>query len=77
MQALALRRDLWAKLLETEQGREWMFPVFAHLFSEDGRSLVGAKEQVMDALLDEAANRLPETVPQVFTYWKSKRSTTN
>lgn len=77
MQALALRRDLWAELLETEQGREWMFPVFAHLFDEDGRSLVGAREQVMDALLDEAANRLPETVPQVFTYWKSKRSTTN
>ncbi|WP_457938831.1 YecA/YgfB family protein [Mesorhizobium sp. 10J20-29] len=77
MQALALRRELWAELLETEQGRDWMFPVFAHLFDEDGKSLVGAQEKVMDALLDTASRRIPETVPNVFTYWKSKRSQSN
>jgi uncharacterized protein len=73
MQALHLRRDLWGELLETEQGREWMFPVIAHLFDEGGSSLVGAQEQELDALLDTAAERIPQTIPHVFTYWKSKR----
>lgn len=75
MQAVHLRQDLWAELLETEEGREWMFPVFAHLFDEDGRSLVGATEEQLDAVLDRAAERIPETVPNVFTYWQSKRAT--
>ncbi len=74
MQAVHLRPEAWDELLLTESGREWMFPILAHLFDEDGRSLVGAAETVLDALLDRSAERIPETVPNIFTYWQSKRT---
>jgi uncharacterized protein len=73
MQAVHLRTQDWDELLQTDQGREWMFPVLAHLFDESGKSLVGAKEQELDGLLDKASKRIPETVPHIFTYWLSKR----
>ena len=54
MDAFALRGDNWDELMRTEQGRDWMFPILAHLFGEDGKSLVGATEEQMDALLGNA-----------------------
>lgn len=74
MQALNLRSEQWDELMQTEQGREWMFPVVAHLLDEGGNSLVGAKQEVLDALLDRASEQIPETIPHIFTYWKAKRS---
>ncbi len=57
-----------------KMGRHLMFPIFAHLFDEDGRSLVGATEEQMDALLDTAAEMIPEAVPSIFSFWQSKRA---
>ena len=74
MQAVHLRTAAWDELFETKTGREWMFPILAHLFDEDGRSLVGANDAVLDALLDRSAERIPETVPNIFTYWQAKRT---
>ncbi len=71
MQAVHLQSELWDDLLKTEQGREWMFPVFAHLLDPDGNSLVGAKQEQLDALLDRSAEQIPETIPHIFAYWKS------
>jgi len=72
MDALHLRTDSWDPLLRTEEGRDLMFPIFAHLFDKDGRSLVRATEEQMDALLDTAAEMIPETVPQIFRFWQSR-----
>ncbi len=75
MDALHLRTDSWDALLRTEDGRNLMFPIFAHLFDKDGRSLVGATEEQMDALLDTAAEMIPETVPKIFSFWQSRSET--
>jgi uncharacterized protein len=74
MDALHLRADSWDELLRTEDGKHLMFPIFAHLFDEDGRSLVGATEEQMDALLDTAAEMIPEAVPSIFSFWQSRRT---
>ena len=59
MDALHLRTENWDELLRTEDGRNRMFPIFAHLVDEEDRSLVGATEEQMDALLDIAAENVP------------------
>jgi hypothetical protein len=47
--------------------------ILAHLFDEDGQSLVGAKETEIDALLEHSATKIADTVPKIFTYWQSKQ----
>lgn len=73
MIALQLRVDSWEPLMETPEGREWMFPILAHLFDADGKSLVGAPEEELDALLDTAVEAIPTNVGNIFTYWKTQR----
>jgi len=76
MDAFALRRDDWDALMRTQEGRDWMFPILAHQFNEDGTSQVGASEEQIDALLASAAEKIPETVPHIFTFWQTKRTPT-
>lgn len=77
MDAYELRSDLWHELLSTKLGMEWMHPIMAHLFDEDGQSLVGAKETELDALLEKSAEQIPEIIPHIFTYWQSKHRSLN
>lgn len=77
MQAVQLRTGKWDELLQTEQGRKWVFPVLAQLFDENGNSMIGVRQEHLDALLDKAAGQIPETVPHIFTCWKSKRVSMN
>jgi hypothetical protein len=51
-----------------------MFPILAHLFDENGKSLVGAAEEQLDALLASTADEISETVPRIFTFWQKKRT---
>ena len=77
MDAFSLQRDAWHELLRTEEGRNLLFPIIAHCFDEKGQSLVGAKEEDMDALLDTAVKQIPEAVPKIFAFWQSKRVVQN
>ena len=77
MDAYNLRTGAWEDLIATKLGKEWMYPIKAHLIDEHGQSLVGAKETEIDALLDRSAKMIPEVVPHIFTYWQSKRSDVN
>ena len=71
MDAYALRSDSWDELMRTDEGRDWMFPIFAHLLDEDGNSLVGAQQDQIDALLDAAAEQIAVTVPNIFKFWQA------
>ena len=51
MDAFHMRMDDWADLLETEDGRDWMFPILAHMIDDEGTPLVGATQDQLDALL--------------------------
>jgi uncharacterized protein len=72
-EAYELCQDGWMELLVTPEGQAWMEPVFAHLFDEDGVSLSGATERELDKVLDGAAEKIPELIPNIFTYWKAQR----
>jgi hypothetical protein len=50
-----------------------MFPIFAHLLDDEGNSLVGAKQEQLDSFLDAAAERIPDVVPKIYGFWRSKR----
>ena len=76
MDAFHLHTDSWHELLRSDMGREWMFPVLAHLFDEDGQSLVQASEEELDALLGTAAEMIPATIPNIFTFWQAQRMPT-
>lgn len=73
MLAFDLRRDLWNELLQTDQGQEWLFPVLAHIIDDEGNPLVEVTGQDLNEMLDAAAVMIPETVPKIYTFWKSKR----
>ena len=46
-----------------------MQPIVSHLFDKAGVSLSGVSERELDAHLDDAAERIPETVPLIFAHW--------
>ena len=70
MDAYAMCSDDWEPLMHSEEGQEWMFPILAHLIDEEGASLVGARQDQIDALLDMAAEQIPATVPDIFKFWQ-------
>jgi uncharacterized protein len=72
MDALHLREREWKPLLGSEKGLELMFPIFAHLLDENGNSLVGAKQEELDALLGAAAGRISEVVPRIYGFWRDR-----
>jgi uncharacterized protein len=74
MDAFHLNSDSWNELLRSDTGRDWMFPILAHVVDDHDRSLVGASEVQMVALLESAADMIPETVPYIFAFWQSKRT---
>lgn len=73
MEALGLRAELWDELMATPEGMQWMTPVLAHMFDEEGRSLVNADPDEMDELLDKAADMIPATIPHIFEFWQRTR----
>src|SRR5690606_9736406 len=75
MDAFALCEQQWDELPATEEGQDWMFPILAHLFDDDGNSLSGASKEELPKVLDEAAQLIPVSVPKIFTFWQAKTST--
>jgi uncharacterized protein len=73
MDAVAVRKTEWDAFIATKQGKRWMQPIVSHLFDEHGVSLSGVSEEELDAHLDRAAKKIPETVPRIFVHWQSKR----
>lgn len=73
MDAYALCSDGWDVLMRNDEGREWMFPILAHLIDDEGNSLVGARQDELDALLDTAAELIPDTVPHIYKFWQGTK----
>lgn len=77
MDALHMHEQEWAPLLTSENGLELLFPIFAHLIDDEGNSLVGAKQEQLDALLDVAAERIPDVVPKIYAFWRQLHAQRN
>lgn len=74
MEAFHMRSQQWDNLLGTKMGQEWMFPILVHILDDDGTPIAGVKQEILDQVLDEASEAIPETIPNIYTFWKSKRS---
>lgn len=72
-EAYEMRWEDWREMLKTPEGQVFLEPIFAHLFDDDGVSLSGASERELDKVLDDAANMIPDVIPEIYTYWKTLR----
>lgn len=75
--AYVLRMDSWVELIKTPDGQELLFPIFAHLFEDDGSSVMGIAEEQVEEMLEHAAGRIATVVPMIFAFWQSKRTRRN
>lgn len=71
--AMQMRPIDWDNFIKTEQGRDLMLPIRAHLFDDNNVSLSGVSEDKLDAVLDDCAKRIPDIVPTIFLHWQSMR----
>ena len=76
MDAVAMRKAEWDAFMATKRGKDWMKPIVDHLFDENFEPLSGVNERQLDAHLDCAAKKIPQTVPRIFAYWQAKRAKT-
>jgi len=56
--------------MKTEKGKEFIFPILAHILDDNGNPIVGVRQEDLDELLDKCADDIPLTVPHIFTYWQ-------
>jgi len=73
MDACALQSHQWAELMQSEVGRNLMTPILAHIFDDEGESVLGIDEDDLEEVLDEASGQIVESVPLIFAYWTSRR----
>lgn len=62
MQAVALRPKEWLRFTESGTDRHLIAPIVAHLFDDNGNSVMGIPQEKMDEALAEAANAIPAAV---------------
>lgn len=70
MQAVALRPKEWLSLTESGTDGHLVAPIMVHLLDENGNSVVGIPHEELDQVLAEAADAIPDTVIDIFNYWK-------
>jgi len=70
MDAFHLRTELWDEFMKTEKGKEFIFPILAHILDDNGNPIVGVRQEGLDELLDKCADDIPLIVPHIFTYWQ-------
>lgn len=75
--AYTLRLGAWAELVKTPEGNDLLFPIMAHLFDDDGKSVMGIPVDEVESTLDFAAEEIGNTVPLIYAFWQSKRSRLN
>jgi uncharacterized protein len=72
MQAVALRPKNWLRLTESGENGHLIQPIMSHILDENGNSVLGIAHEDLDAALDDAAVRIPDTVVKIFLFWKSQ-----
>jgi uncharacterized protein len=77
MDACALQPEPWAEFMKDDDGRDLMMPILAHLFNDDGESVIGIDEVDLEDALDAASADIVEVVPLIHAHWKSKRRSLN
>lgn len=73
MDAVALRPKQWLRLNESGTHGHLMTPLMIHLINEDGQSVLGIPEEHLAEALDEAAQRIPDSVVGIYEFWKEQK----
>jgi uncharacterized protein len=73
MDGVALRRQSWRQLLESDDGRTLLAPIVAFLHDEHGNSLLDAEPDDLAELRRAATDLIVPSVQGIDAYWKTRR----
>ena len=71
MDAVSLRPKAWLRLTESGISGHLMTPIICHLIDDKGNSVLGIRQEDLDATLAQAAGDIPDAVVGVYRFWKS------
>jgi uncharacterized protein len=73
LQAIMLRMDAWGRLFKSKRDGHLLFPILALLCGDkNGDSLLGLEPDDEDAVMEEAAELIPDCVIAIAAYWRAK-----
>ena len=72
MDAVALRPKEWLRLTESGTSGHLMTPILCHLIDENGNSVMGIRQEELDATLALAAEGIPTAVVGIYQFWRTK-----
>ena len=70
MDAVALRPKEWLRLTESGTSGHLMTPILCHLIDENGNSVMGIRQEELDATLALAAEEIPTAVVGIYKFWR-------
>ena len=76
MDAFHLRTELWDEFMLSDTGKQWIFPILAHILDDNGNPIIGVEQENLDELLDNCAKDIPRVVPNIFVYWQQRNTPT-
>jgi yecA family protein len=69
MQAVALRPKQWLKLTESGTGGQLITPMMVRLLDDNGNSVMGIPQEQLDQALEQAAEKIPDSVVAIYRFW--------
>ena len=72
MEAVGLRPREWLRLTESGTSGALMMPILVHLIDDNGNSVLGIAQESLDETLSVAADQIPNTVGEIYHFWKSR-----
>ena len=73
MDAVSLRPKEWLRLTESGTSGHLMTPILCHLIDENGNSVMGIRQEELDATLAQAAENIPDAVAGIYQFWQGLR----
>ena len=70
MDAVALRPKEWLMLTESGTSGHLMTPILCHLIDENGNSVMGIRQEELDATIALAAEEIPTAVVGIYKFWR-------
>jgi yecA family protein len=69
MQAVSPRPKQWLRLTESGTCGQLISPMMVHLLDDNGNSVIGIPQEELDQALNQAAEKIPESVVAIYRFW--------
>jgi uncharacterized protein len=73
MDAVSLRPQEWLRLTESGTSGHLMTTILCHLIDKNGNSVMGIRQEDLDATLAQAAENIPDAVAGIYHFWQGLR----